>query len=108
MSDPNNRAYEPSAAGAVSGGGASGPGGPRTSRRVLFGLGGAAIAGAAIGAGATVAADRGGSAIAAPTPQTVPFYGATQAGIATPAPARLAFATYDLTVGGTLPSGSRR
>jgi deferrochelatase/peroxidase EfeB len=97
MSDPHEGTIE--RLGAVP---ADGPTshGPRTSRRALFGLGGAAIAGAAIGAGATVAADRRGST--PPTPQTIPFYGATQAGIATPAPARLAFATYDLTVDGTL------
>ena len=124
MSDPNGRSTErPDAmlaadgsaagggsaapgpghsSGAAGTGGALGGGGPRASRRALFGLGGAAIAGAAIGAGVTVAADRGGSAPAEPAPDVVPFYGATQAGIATPAPARLAFATYDLTVDGTL------
>jgi deferrochelatase/peroxidase EfeB len=77
---------------------------PRASRRTLFGWGGAAIAGAAIGAGVTAAVDHHGSALdSSPAADTgvVPFYGTQQTGIATPAPARLAFAAYDLTMDGT-------
>ncbi|HEY7174258.1 MAG TPA: iron uptake transporter deferrochelatase/peroxidase subunit, partial [Micromonosporaceae bacterium] len=43
-----------------------------------------------------------GSEPAAAASDVVPFYGRYQAGIATPAPARLAFAAYDLNVDGTL------
>ncbi|GAA5195094.1 iron uptake transporter deferrochelatase/peroxidase subunit [Rugosimonospora acidiphila] len=72
----------------------------RASRRGLLALGGAAVAGAAT-SGALAGCDSGSSKTAAPVVAKVPFYGAHQAGIATPAPARLAFATYDLTVDGS-------
>jgi deferrochelatase/peroxidase EfeB len=69
-----------------------------TSRRGLLKLGGATIAGATI-AGAAGCDDSHAGA----TPVTrVAFYGPHQAGIATPAPARLAFAAYDITVDGTV------
>ncbi len=61
----------------------------RQSRRGLFALGGAVLAG-----GTLAACD------AKPGTGKQGFYGAHQAGIATPAPARLAFAAYDLTVDG--------
>ncbi|HEY7175757.1 MAG TPA: iron uptake transporter deferrochelatase/peroxidase subunit [Micromonosporaceae bacterium] len=72
------------------------------SRRAVLGFGGAAVAGAAVGAGVTAPLMRTGSEPAAAASDVVPFYGRYQAGIATPAPARLAFAAYDLTVDGTL------
>ncbi|MFD2420233.1 iron uptake transporter deferrochelatase/peroxidase subunit [Amycolatopsis pigmentata] len=70
----------------------------RTSRRGLLALGGAALAGGAL-AGCTDKATP-----ADPSAGKVPFYGPHQAGIATPAQARLAFATYDLTVDGSVES----
>ncbi|GIH12010.1 iron uptake transporter deferrochelatase/peroxidase subunit [Rugosimonospora africana] len=74
----------------------------RASRRGLLALGGAAVAGAAAsGALAGCDGDGNGSKAATPVDAKVPFYGAHQAGIATAAPARLAFATYDLTVSGS-------
>jgi deferrochelatase/peroxidase EfeB len=72
----------------------------RTTRRGLLALGGAAVAGGAT-AGALAGCDDGSARSAAPAPAKVPFYGTHQAGIATAAPARLAFATYDLTVDGS-------
>jgi deferrochelatase/peroxidase EfeB len=75
--------------------------GMRTSRRGLLALGGAAVAGAAT-TGALAGCDDGSAKVAAPVADKVPFYGTHQAGIATPAPARLAFATYDLTVSGSV------
>jgi deferrochelatase/peroxidase EfeB len=75
-----------------------------TSRRSLLALGGAAVAGGAVGAGSGYAAagpaagDRGPA-----VPDRVAFHGPHQAGIATPAQSRLAFAAYDLTVTGTVP-----
>jgi deferrochelatase/peroxidase EfeB len=72
----------------------------RASRRGLLALGGAAVAGAAA-SGALAGCDGDHPKPAAPVAAKVPFYGTHQAGIATPAPARLAFATYDLTVSGS-------
>ena len=73
----------------------------RTSRRGLLTLGGAALASGAAVAGGVLAGCE--DKPAAPRAQDrVPFYGANQAGIATPAQARLAFAAYDLTVNGTV------
>jgi deferrochelatase/peroxidase EfeB len=69
----------------------------RTSRRGLLGLGGAALAGTAAGG---LAACQDGPDPAKAAPQKVAFYGANQAGIATPTQDRLAFAAYDLTVSG--------
>lgn len=75
--------------------------GLRTTRRGLLALGGAALAGGAAGAGLTGC--RGSATAATTTPGgTVDFYGEHQAGIATPAQDRLAFAAYDLTVNGTV------
>jgi len=75
-----------------------------SSRRGLLKLGGATVAGVA--AAGTLAAcnddDHGKSSTAGATTGLVSFFGAHQAGIATPAPERLAFAAYDLTVDGTL------
>jgi deferrochelatase/peroxidase EfeB len=67
-------------------------------RRGLFTFGGAALA-----AGTLTACDAksDGDKTAAPADR-VAFYGKHQAGIATPAPARLAFAAYDLTVKGSV------
>ena len=84
----------------------------RTTRRGLLALGGAALAGGAAGAGLTGCRDQGGSASSASSASSaapasgasgrVPFYGPHQAGIATPAQDRLAFAAYDLTVSGSV------
>ena len=71
----------------------------RASRRGFLTLGGAAVAGAGVGALATHAAEAGTNHPAAVSDR-VPFRGARQAGIATPVPQRLAFAAYDLTVDG--------
>jgi deferrochelatase/peroxidase EfeB len=72
----------------------------RTSRRGLLTLGGAALASGAAVAGGVLAGCE--DTPATPGAQDrVPFYGANQAGIATPAQARLALAAYDLTVNGT-------
>jgi deferrochelatase/peroxidase EfeB len=63
-------------------------------------LGGAALAGTAA-AGTLSACDaKPGAGVTAAPADRVAFYGRHQAGIATPAPARLAFAAYDLTVNG--------
>lgn len=63
------------------------------SRRGLFGLAGAGVAGAGIGIGA----DRAVLAATESTPaQTYPFYGKHQAGITTPAQDRLHFAAFDV------------
>ncbi len=65
----------------------------RPSRRGL--LTGAAVAGAAgVGAGLSAFAGRDGGA---PVPRTVPFHGARQAGITTPAQDSLVFAALDVT-----------
>jgi deferrochelatase/peroxidase EfeB len=63
--------------------------GPRTSRRGLFALGGMGLAAGTL----TGCRDK-------PRSDRVPFYGARQAGVATPAQNRLAFAAYDLTLSG--------
>ncbi|WNI15382.1 iron uptake transporter deferrochelatase/peroxidase subunit [Actinacidiphila sp. ITFR-21] len=83
---PEPRATEPAAA---------------VSRRRLLGAvgAGAAVAGAALGAGGAVLATRhddSGGAPAAAQAATVPFRGAHQAGIATPSQDRLCFATFDV------------
>jgi deferrochelatase/peroxidase EfeB len=66
-----------------------------TRRRVLLGGGGAL--GLAVAAGAGYAAgDSGASHEPAPTSDTIAFHGAHQAGVATPAQARLVFASFDL------------
>ncbi|MGA8114728.1 MAG: iron uptake transporter deferrochelatase/peroxidase subunit [Actinocatenispora sp.] len=70
----------------------------RTSRRGLFALGGVAAAGTATGA--LTACDAGSHPAAAPA--TVEFHGRRQAGITTAQQDRLAFAAYDLTVGGSV------
>ncbi|AGL16986.1 iron uptake transporter deferrochelatase/peroxidase subunit [Actinoplanes sp. N902-109] len=70
----------------------------RASRRGFLALGGAAVAGAGAGALVTHAAEAGGSNTTPPADR-VPFHGARQAGIATPAQQRLAFAAYDVTAG---------
>ncbi|PJJ71570.1 deferrochelatase/peroxidase EfeB [Diaminobutyricimonas aerilata] len=65
------------------------------SRRGLFGLAGAGVAGAALGGGATYAATAtlgNGSAVA----RTYPFRGLHQSGIVTPAQDRLHFAAFDV------------
>lgn len=75
----------------------------RTSRRGLLRWGGTALAGAALvgTAGGSLAACSTDAADRKPVDDSVEFFGTHQAGIATPAPARLAFAAYDLTVTGT-------
>ncbi|WP_067171642.1 iron uptake transporter deferrochelatase/peroxidase subunit [Microtetraspora niveoalba] len=69
------------------------------SRRKLFGLGAAGVA--AVGAGAvagrSLAGDPPGVAHAATSSAPVPFYGAHQAGIVTPAQDRLHFVAFDVT-----------
>jgi deferrochelatase/peroxidase EfeB len=66
-----------------------------TRRRVLLGGGGAL--GLAVAAGAGYAAgDTGASDESAAPSETVAFHGAHQAGVATPAQARLVFASFDL------------
>ncbi|MGW5354387.1 iron uptake transporter deferrochelatase/peroxidase subunit [Streptomyces sp. NPDC004031] len=75
---------------------------PGTTRRGLLAtLGGAALAGSA-GAALAGCSDDGKSSPDKAATTTVPFYGTHQAGIATPAQDRLAFATYDLTVSGSV------
>ncbi|MFI0721450.1 iron uptake transporter deferrochelatase/peroxidase subunit [Streptomyces sp. NPDC021224] len=75
---------------------------PGTTRRGLLAtLGGAALAGSA-GAALAGCSDDGKSSPDKAASTTVPFYGTHQAGIATPAQDRLAFATYDLTVSGSV------
>ncbi|MEU3031837.1 iron uptake transporter deferrochelatase/peroxidase subunit [Streptomyces incarnatus] len=68
------------------------------SRRGLLALGGAALAGGA--AAGTLTGCRQESHAADAPADRVPFYGTHQAGIATPAQDRLAFATYDITATG--------
>lgn len=65
-------------------------------RGFLAGLGAAGVVGAG-GAGFGIGRVTDASAEARPSSRVVPFYGAHQAGIATPAQDRLAFATFDLT-----------
>jgi deferrochelatase/peroxidase EfeB len=64
-------------------------------RRSLFAFGGAALA-----AGTLTACEKSDKPAA--VADRVAFYGHHQAGIATPAPARLAFAAYDVTVKGSV------
>jgi deferrochelatase/peroxidase EfeB len=71
----------------------------KASRRGFLTLGGAAVAGAGVGALATHAADADDHKSVAVSDR-VPFRGTRQAGIATPVQQRLAFAAYDLTVDG--------
>jgi deferrochelatase/peroxidase EfeB len=72
----------------------------KASRRGFLALGGAAVAGAGVGALATHAAEAEQNATPAPVADRVPFTGARQAGIATPVQQRLAFAAYDMTLSG--------
>ncbi|WP_305094081.1 Dyp-type peroxidase [Prescottella sp. R16] len=67
------------------------------SRRQLFGFGAAAVGGAGLGLGAGVLSGR--TAQAEPVPETVPFHGEHQAGIATPPPAHTTFVGLDLRPG---------
>jgi deferrochelatase/peroxidase EfeB len=71
------------------------------SRRSLLKLGGATLAGAASAGTLAGCSDDKTTPVSAPA-QRVDFYGPHQAGVATPAPQRLAFASYDLTVDGTV------
>lgn len=77
--------------------------GLRPSRRGLFGLLGAGVAGLALGAagGAAVVGARAADADAVDTSGTVPFHGAHQAGIVTPAQDRLHFASFNMVAGST-------
>ncbi len=70
-----------------------------TSRRGLLKIGGVAAFGAAAVTASGVAAAT--SSADQPFPDQVEFHGEHQAGIATPAPARLAFASYDVVTSGT-------
>jgi len=85
----------------------AGPERAAVSRRRLLGAvgAGAAVAGAALGAGGAVLAhhDSGssGADAAGSGPQTVAFRGVHQAGIATPSQDRLCFATFDVGPGAT-------
>ncbi|QIN79156.1 deferrochelatase/peroxidase EfeB [Rubrobacter marinus] len=74
-----------------------GPRGKRLSRREAFRLAGAAGTGLALGAGGMGVAARGSRAEeASPDAEAVPFYGAHQAGIATPSQHRLHFTAFDV------------
>ncbi len=68
-------------------------GNPALSRRGLFGLAGAGVAGVGLGVGADRAVL---AATATEASQTYPFYGKHQAGITTPAQDRLHFAAFDV------------
>jgi deferrochelatase/peroxidase EfeB len=72
-----------------------------SSRRGLLKLGGATVASAAAAGTLTACTSDAAPKTAAPAAK-VGFYGAHQAGIATPAPERLAFAAYDVVVEGTV------
>jgi deferrochelatase/peroxidase EfeB len=78
---------------------ASGPG--LTRRRLLRSAGAGAVAAGALGAGYAVGRDESDAATGA-AERTVPFHGAHQAGIATPAQDRLHFASFDLAPGASL------
>jgi deferrochelatase/peroxidase EfeB len=65
-------------------------------RRRLLGAAGIAGAGLGLGAGGSLAGREAAASDA--EPQTVPFHGPHQAGIATPAQDRLHFAAFDLTI----------
>nr|WP_255572835.1 iron uptake transporter deferrochelatase/peroxidase subunit [Leucobacter tenebrionis] len=72
----------------------------RPSRRGLLGMIGAGAAGLAIGgAGATLATGRVSAEASTRTTGEVPFHGAHQAGIVTPAQDRLHFAAFDMVSG---------
>ena len=73
-----------------------------TRRGLVAGIGAIGAATAVSACAPSGTADGGGAA----KPEVVPFHGAHQAGIATPAQDRLAFAAYDLTVTGS--AGDRR
>ena len=73
-----------------------------SSRRTLLKLGGATAAGAAAASTLAACSDDAKTTTTSAKTDQVPFYGAQQAGIATPAPERLAFAAYDLIVEGTV------
>ncbi|MFI8527313.1 iron uptake transporter deferrochelatase/peroxidase subunit [Promicromonospora sukumoe] len=72
-------------------------GGAGVSRRALLGAAGAGLVGAAAGAVGGFVAGRAEQHPAPSAPDAVPFAGAHQAGIVTPAQDRLHFATWDLT-----------
>jgi deferrochelatase/peroxidase EfeB len=76
--------------------GAAAPTAARPSRRGFLG-GALGLAGAAAGGGAGFATAKAPEADALPSSGAVPFYGPHQAGIATPAQDRLAFAAFDVT-----------
>src|SRR5579884_548584 len=69
------------------------------SRRSFLGV--TAVGGAALALASTAPPVRGATRVDGPPRRIVPFYGPHQAGIATPAPAQLLFATYDLLPGAT-------
>jgi deferrochelatase/peroxidase EfeB len=77
------------------------PDGARRPRLTRRGLLGAAVGGAGVvvagGVGYGIAEANDSDSGSAPSAQGVPFYGAHQAGIATPAQDRLAFAAFDVT-----------
>lgn len=66
------------------------------SRRRLFGLGAAGVAAVGAGALATRSLAEQPVALASATSDAVPFYGAHQAGITTPAQDRLHFVAFDV------------
>jgi deferrochelatase/peroxidase EfeB len=72
-----------------------------SSRRGLLKLGASAIAAGTL-AGCTSSDSSSSSEASTAASTKVPFFGPHQAGIATPAPERLAFAAYDLVVDGSL------
>ena len=66
------------------------------SRRRLLASAGIGAAGIGLGAGGYLVGHDAADAAAAESTGSVPFYGEHQAGIATPAPDRLHFASFDL------------
>lgn len=71
------------------------------SRRGLFGLAGAGVAGLALGGGGTAVALGAASPNGVDVATVYPFFGEHQAGITTPAQDRLHFAAYDMAAGAT-------
>lgn len=70
---------------------------PSVSRRALMGAGGAGIAAAGLGFGGGLLAGRDDDPkLASPASLGIPFYGARQAGITTPAQSQMHFAAFDV------------
>lgn len=71
---------------------------PRVSRRAMIGASGASVAAAGLGFGSGFLTARGDepAPVQSPAPRVVPFYGAQQAGITTPAQSQMHFAAFDV------------